>query len=145
LKDLIRGSGLAIHPNQIVPSLSCGNALCEEFGDRGASFHFNVIGKTSTIIVDIQNFHVRGSKGKRGWSFKRHVSHLPARGSSRFGEIVIREKDFVLFVGISNVALIAFGPLRKVSTIGRQLHVRPATGAGETKMRSGCGNGHIKQ
>jgi hypothetical protein len=104
-----------------------------------------VVSKPSPVVVDVEDFHTGDSNGERDGQFKSLVSDLLAKGSGRFGEIAVGEKDLALFVGIGDVALFAFGPLGKISTIGCQLDICTTTGAGEAELRSGFGNGHVEK
>ena len=71
LQHLIGGTGLTVHPDQVV--LWCGGfqALFKELLDGGAVRHVNVIRKPAAVVVDKQNSHE-----SLFWLKEQHGTHV---------------------------------------------------------------------
>jgi len=59
LQHLICGRGLAIDADQIITRTALGNSFRKELSDGGALGDFNVIGKSGTIVINVQNAQFR--------------------------------------------------------------------------------------
>lgn len=59
LQALLATGRQAVDANQIVVRNAIGQSLTEQFVHRGVFSDFNLIGETTTVVVDKQNLHGR--------------------------------------------------------------------------------------